>query len=451
VRIVLVSSGSSARHLAEELSGKDDVSILHAGPEGRDELEKLDVEVLSGEGNDADALRRAGAERADYVVACSKSDEMNLLACLTARQIGAAKTICFVSKEEYARTFGAHEGGGAGGAPALGIDHLVWPARMLADKIEKILIVPGAVDAGRFAQGRVALLEYRLRAGGPLAGRPLASIGNLPPSVLIAGVRRGEEWFVPRGQSVLAAGDRVLFIGKSEAMPHLSGFFAEHQGEGQANDIVIVGGGTVGLRLARSLEANPKARLKMIEKSAERCAAAAQVLSRALVLHGDGCDLDLLEDEGVRHAGALVAVTDSDEKNLLASLLARQLGVPRIVTRVSSAANRRLFERVGIDVPLSARAEANEAVLHLIRHREADLLATIGEGAGEVLEITLPQKFIPTALKEMRLPPDVLIAAVLRKDEVLVPGGATLLAPQDHCLVICRVERVADVLKALLH
>jgi trk system potassium uptake protein TrkA len=451
VRIVLVSSGGSARQLAEELSRQDDVSILHAGVDGREELEKLDVELLSGEGNDADALRRAGADKADYLVACSKSDEMNLLACLTARQLGAAKTICFVSKEEYARTFGAHDGGGTAGAPALGIDHMVWPARMLADKIGRILAVSGAVDAGRFAQGRVALLEYRLRADGPLAGRPLASVGNLPPGVLMAGVRRGEEWFVPRGQSVLAAGDRVLFMGKADAMHQLAGFFADHR-EGLSLDVVIVGGGTVGLRLARSLEANPKARIKLIEMSQERCSVAAQMLARALVLQGDGCDLDLLEDEGVRHAGALVAVTDSDEKNLLASLLGRQLGVPKVITRVSSAANRRLFERVGIDVPLSARAEANDAVLHLIRHREADLLATIGEGAGEVLEITLPERFTPTPLKDVALPPDALVATILRKGgEVVVPGGATLLGPQDHCLVICRVERVAGVLKALLH
>ncbi|MCK6459251.1 MAG: Trk system potassium transporter TrkA [Planctomycetes bacterium] len=450
MRIVLYSSGTTARHLAAELSKQDDVTVLHAGQEGRDELEKLDIEVVAGEGNDADAQRRAHVDRADYLVACSRSDEMNLLACLTARQLGAAKTVCFVAKEEYARTFGASDGAGTGGAPALGIDHLIWPARMLAEKIERILTVPGAVDAGRFAQGRVALLEYRLRPDGPLVGRPLASIGNLPPGVLMAGVRRGDEWFVPRGQSVLLAGDRVIFMGRSEAIQQLSGFFAGHREE-ETRYVVIIGGGTVGLRLARSLEANPRARLKLIEKSTERCAEAAQVLARTLVLHGDGCDLDLLEDEGVRHAGTLVAVTDSDEKNLLASLLGRQLGVPKVITRVSSAANRRLFERVGIDVPLSARAEANDAVLHLIRHREADLLATIGQGAGEVLEITLPKKFPPIALKEVKLPPDVLVATILRKNEVIVPGGATLLAPEDHCLVICRVERVADVLRALLH
>ncbi|MHC4547859.1 MAG: Trk system potassium transporter TrkA [Planctomycetota bacterium] len=450
MRIVLVSSGQVARQFAVELSREHDVTVVHAGEEGRAELEKLDVELLEGEGNDAVVLRRAGAPEADHLIACSHSDEMNILACLTARQLGTAQTICFVGKEEYVRTFGAEDGGVVSGAPTLGIDRLVWPARMLADKIEKILAVPGATDVGQFARGRISLLEYRLREGIPLVNRPLADIRNLPPGVLIVAVTRGDDWFVPRGQSVLHAGDRVLFMGRSEAMHPLAVWFTEHLGEGSSGEVVIIGGGTVGLRLARSMEVNPKARLKLIEHDSERCAEIAQVLERTLVLNGDGCDLDLLETEHVRYARALVAVTDSDEKNLLASLLGRQLGIPKVVTRVTSAANRRVFERVGIDVPLSARGAATEAVMHMIRHRDADLLATLGEGHGEVLEITLPERFTPTALKELSLPPDSIVAALVRREEAIVPGGATLVGPGDRCLVICKVERVEEVLKILL-
>ena len=144
-------------------------------------------------------------------------------------------------------------------------------------------------------------------------------------------------------------------------------------------------------------------------------------------------------------ARALVAVTDSDEKNLLCSLLARQLGVPKVITRVTTAANRRLFERVGIDVPISARGAATEAVLHMIRHGKLDLLASLGGGRGDMLEITLPDDFEPKPLKEIEMPPDSLVATLLRKREVLVPGGATLLGPGDHCLVICNAERVEEV------
>jgi trk system potassium uptake protein TrkA len=450
MRIVLVSSGQVARQFAAELCREHDVAVVHSGDEGRAELEKLDVEFIAGSGNNADALRRAGVKAADHLIACSRSDEMNILACLTARQLGDAQTICFVEKEEYVRTFGAEDGGVVAGAPTLGIDRLVWPARMLADKIEKILAVPGATDVGQFARGRIALLEYRLREGLPLVDRPLAEIRNLPPGVLIVGVTRGDAWFVPRGQSVLEAGDRVLFMGRSEAMHPLAAWFTEHLGEGTRGEVVIIGGGTVGLRLARSLENNPKARIKLIEYDHDRCAAIAQVLERALVLNGDGCDLDLLEAERVSDARALVAVTDSDEKNLLASLLGRQLGIPKIITRVTSAANRRVFERVGIDVPLSARVAATEAVMHMIRHKDADLLATLGEGHGEVLEITLPDTFAPMALKELPMPPDSIVAALVRRDEAIVPGGATLIGPGDRCLVICKVERVEEVLKTFL-
>lgn len=450
MHIVLVSSGHVALQFARELSRDHDVTIIHQGEEGRGDLEKLDVELLEGAGNDPKALGRAKAKEADYLIACSRSDEMNILSCLAARQIGPARTICFVGKEEYVRTFGAYDGAGTGGAPNLGIDLLIWPARMLADKIEKIVAVPGATDVGRFAKGQIGLLEYRLREGNPLVGRPLTEIHTLPPAVLMVGVTRGDEWFVPRGQSVLQPGDRVSFVGRSAAMHQLAGWFMDYLGEAGRGEVVIVGGGTVGLELARSMERNPKTRLKLIESSMDRCAEIAHVLHQALVLNGDGCDLELLEAERVFEARALVAVTDSDEKNLLASLLGRQLGIPKIVTRVTSAANRRVFERVGIDVPLSARGAATEAVLHMIRHTEADLLAMIGEGHGELLEISLPTTFASKPLKDLPLPPDSIVAALFRKGEALVPGGATLLAPGDHCFVICKVEVVTAVLKALL-
>ena len=452
MRIVVVSSGYAARQIATDLCGDYDLSVVHDGEEGRADLEKLDVELHDGVGNDVALLKQAGTAEADWFVACSRTDEMNILACLTARRLGKAETICFVEKEEYFRTFGGSSRTRAKATPELGIDHVVWPARMLAEKIERILAVPGATDVGSFARGQIRLLEYRLPVGLPLVGRPLGELRHLPPGVLITGVTRGEDWFVPRGDGVLQPDDRVLFMGRAEAMRDLSTWFAKHLGEERSDDVVLIGGGAVGERLASRLETNPSTRLKMIDVDPDRCRDLAQKLARTLVLQGDGCDLDLLESERVRYADALVAVTDSDEKNLLASLLGRQLGIPKIITRVSSAANRRLFERVGIDVPLSARGAATEEVLHMIRHKEIDLLATLGEGEGhgEVLEISLPESFTPAALKELELPPDSIVAAVIRKEEALVPGGATLLAPGDRCLVICKAVRVTEVLQAFL-
>jgi trk system potassium uptake protein TrkA len=447
MRVVLVSSGQVARQFAADLSRDSDVVVVHEGDEGRADLERLDVEVLEGPGNDVDLLRRAGAGEAAWFVACTRSDEMNLIACLTARRLGKAETVCFVEREAYVRSFGrgTRFADSSSGAEDVGIDHLVWPARMLADKIERILSVPGATDVGAFARGRIRLLEYRLTDGVPLVGKSLAELRNLPPGCLVAAVTRGDEWFVPRGDAVLQAGDRALFMGRAEAMRELAVFFAAHLGAESNEEVVLIGGGTVGERLARRLEMVPTTRLKLIEANGERCRELAEMLPRTLVLHGDGCDIDLLEGERVRYASALVAVTDSDEKNLLASLIGRQLGIPKIVTRVGSAANRRVFERVGIDVPLSARGAATEAVLHLVRHKEIDLLATLSEGQGEVLELSVPESFTPVPVKDLKLPPDTLVVAVVRRDDALVPGGATLIAPGDRCLVTCRAERVDEV------
>ncbi len=450
MRIVLVSSGHSARQFAAELSREHDVYVVHEGEDGRDEYENLDVHVIEGAGNDPAVLQKAGAFMANFFIACTRSDESNILACMTARQLGPAQTICFVTKAEYVRTFATTGGSHADAAPRFGIDRLVWPERMLADKIEKILAVPGATDVGSFARGQVGLLEYVLRDDLPLVGRPLKELRTLPAGVLIVGVRRGEEWFVPRGQSVLQAGDRVLFMGRSASMHELAGWFTHHLGEEKRREVVIVGGGAVGFRLAQSMERNPAARLKLFDHNADRCAEIAQVLERTLVLNADGCDIDVLESEQVHLARALVAVTDSDEKNLLASLLGRQLAIPKIVTRVSTAANRRVFERVGIDVPLSARGAATEAVLHMIHYKEVDLLATIGGGLGDVLDVTLPDGFTETPLKDLPLPPDSIVAAVIRDGIAMVPGGSTVVQAGDHCLIICKAERVEEVRESLL-
>jgi len=447
MHIVLVTSGSVAVQFAVELSRDNDVSVVLIGGEGREEYRTLDVEIREGRGGDIDILREARTADAAYFIAWTRQDEVNVLSSILARQLGAKHTICFIENEEYARSFGA---GKSQGATDLGIDTLVWPAFRLAEKIEQILAVPGATDVGSFAGGQVRLLEFRLRGMKPLVGRPLMEIKSLPPGALIAAVTRGDEWFVPRGQSVLAKGDRVLFMGRAKAMRELAAWFSEHLPDSEKGEVVIVGGGSVGLRLAKSMERNKRARLKLIENRADRCAEIAGILEHTLVLQGDGSDLHLFEAEEVRYARALVAVTDSDEKNLLVSLLGRSLGIPKIVTRVSNSANRRVFERVGIDVPLSTAGAATEAVLHMVRHEKVDLLATIGEGQGDVLEITLPEGFKSGPLAKVHLPPDTIVAAAIRNGKAIVPRGNTTMHAGDRCIVICKVERVEEVRKILL-
>lgn len=211
--------------------------------------------------------------------------------------------------------------------------------------------------------------------------------------------------------------------------------------------VTIIGGGDVGFRLAQRLDRQPNVELRVLERDVARGELIASRLHRALVLNGDGTDLELLESEQIGRSDVLVSVIDNDERNLLASLLGRQLGVRKIITRVSKPANLRLFELVGIDVAISARSAAVSAVMHQIEGGKANLLAVLEEGQAKVVEIEVPSDYTPTALRNLKAPPQSIVGAILRGDDALVPRGEDVIAPGDHLIVFAAVaaaERVRD-------
>ena len=200
--------------------------------------------------------------------------------------------------------------------------------------------------------------------------------------------------------------------------------------------VTIIGGGDVGLQLAERLEANLDGlELTLIERDIARAEVIAGRLKHTLVLNGDGTDLELLESEDVGRADVLVGVIDNDEKNLLASLLGRQLGVRRIISRVSRRTNLRLFERVGIDIAISARGAAIASVLHQIQGGPTRLLAVVEEGAGRILELDVPAGYTPRALRELAPPLNSIIGAVVRQSRAFVPRGTDQVHPGDRLMV----------------
>ncbi len=347
-----------------------------------------------------------------------------------------------MSREDFLRLSAGDDGLGH-----FGIDRVVWPEAQLADDIERIVSSPGAIDAEVFAEGAVRLLEYRLDPGSPLTAERVADL-HLPPGSLLVAVRRGETFFIPRGDTRLAAGDKAIVMGTPEAMATLQrrmtqGLVSERQ------SVTIIGGGDVGLRLAEHLDAMPSISLRVIERDERRGEALAARLGRALVLQGDGTDLALLESEDIGRSDVLVSVIDNDEKNLLASLLGRQLGVRRIITRVSQPGNLRLFERVGVDVAISARGAAIAAVLHELEGGAASLLAVLEQGEGRIVELEAPARLIGCALKDLesstrqhrrRHPPGPT------GDRATRPRPPRARRPADRLFDALRRRRRADVL-----
>jgi trk system potassium uptake protein TrkA len=434
MHIVIVGGGEIGFALAQALLTEHEVFVIDHAPDVGRRFEPIDVQFVSGPGASAEVLDRAGISKADVLVACTGLDEVNIVVCGVARQLGSPRTICFVSREDF---LGLQE---QKGLSPFGIDRVMWPEAQLAEDIERIIREPGAIDAEDIADGAIRLVEYRLDPGAPLAGRRIADL-NLPRESLVVAVRRGESFFIPRGDSELAAGDRAVLMGTPAALQGVTRLLGAAEMPRQR--VTIIGGGDVGFRIAQRLDEHGDFNVTIIERDSQRGALLASHLQHALVLNGDGTDLELLEAEDISRSDVVVSVIDNDERNLFASLLARQLGVKRVITRVGKRANVRLFERVGIDIAISARGAAVASVLHQIQGGAARLLAVIEQGAGRILEIDVPADYEARALREIQSPRDSIVGAILRPGRVIVPRGGDQVQPGDR-LIVFSTEAAAD-------
>jgi len=440
VRIIIVGGGEIGFELSRELSRDHSLTVVDTDAEVRQRFDALDVEFLGGSGTSADVLQRADVAGADLLIACTGLDEVNMVSCAIAKRLGAARTICFVSRDDFL----GREGSVDSVREHFGIERIIWPEAQLAEEIERIVAAPGAIDAEVFAGGRIRLLEFRLEAGSPLTTAPLSAL-HLPRGALIVAVKRRDTIEIPRGDTRLSPGDKIFVMGTPDAVgevvPRIWG--DEHRPATQL--VTIIGGGDVGFRLAQRLDAASGVELRVIERDQRRGEMLAATLRRALVLNGDGTDLELLEAEEIGRSDVLVSVIDNDERNLFASLLGRQLGVRRIITRVSRPANMRLFERVGIDVALSARGAAVGSIVHQIQGGRAHLLALLEEGQATIVEIAVPPAFRPRALMEMKAPPQSIVGAILRGTDVIIPRGPDQIRPQDRLIVFAAANSVGPV------
>ncbi|MEM7736444.1 MAG: Trk system potassium transporter TrkA [Deinococcota bacterium] len=436
MNIIIVGANDTAEQIADALYHGHNVTILDNDPAAIQAFESMDVQVVIGNGADPKALREAGADKANALIACTMNDDVNVLSCLAAEGLGTQQTMAFVTRERYIEAF-AQEGPME--SVGLVIDRILWPQRTLANQIVDIVQVPRALDSALFATGKVKLLEYRLEADDPLTDTPLSEL-SLPPSVLVAGTIQDDHFVVPSGQTVLHEDDRVIFMGTTHSMRQIEVMFAPKK---RSMNVTLVGGGNVGFMVAEQLQAG-RTNITIIEADETRCEVLAEGLPKVTVLKGDGTDLDLLEQERMEDSDVLVAITDDDAKNLLVSLLAKELGIPKVITRVSSAGNRRLFQRLGIDSPLAAYTVAVQEVLNWLHLHDVDHLASI-EGRADVLELVYPHECQTGKLSDLGTPPNSLIGAVVRKNKVLIPTGDTRILHGDQLYIVTTPDNVDAV------
>ncbi len=444
MKIVIFGANEVGCLLATELFEDHDIIVIDKEENRLEEFKNLDIEFIFGNASNIDVLEKINIKDADVFIACTNMDEANIVACLTVKRMSMAKTACFVSKEEYIESLSLMKGSEY--HSGLMIDTVIWPEALLTQEIFRIITVPAAIDVENFAHGRARLLEYRIKEDSLLLNKQIKDC-SFPEETLVVGITRNNELFIPSGLTTFEEGDKVIFMGAATSLDILAGtMFKEAD---KVRSAGIIGGGNVGLMLAKDLE-RANIRTKIIEKDFKRCEYLTEKLKKTLVLNGDGTDLELLKAEEFNEFDVLICVTNNDEKNLLCSLLAKQLGVQKVITRVSKSSNIALFEKVGIDVAMSPKEAAIDEINNVMIETDIDILATVEQGQGEVIDIYIPEGFSDTKIMDLKLPAKAIIGIIRRGSRVIIPKGDTLVRAKDSLIVFTMAEN-SNLVKDYFH
>ncbi len=442
MRILIVGAGDVGFQLGRRLArDRHDITIVDANPAmARRAAEQLDALAIEGAGDSYQLLVQAGLKEADVVAAVTDSDQVNLMACRLAKACGVGVTIARVRNAEFTQP----------GFPLtpeqLGADHIIHPEREAGVAILRLLQESSATHVIDLGKGQIEVLGLILEADSPLAGAPLAELGAhyKRPPVQIVAVARNHETLIPKGSDRLFAGDLLFAVCAPEYATEFFGLAGKRK-KPRMNKIMLMGGGIVARFIAEALAG--AAKVTIIEHDLARAERLAADLPQALVIHGDGTDLELLEAEDLNEMDAFVAVTGDDENNIIATLLARQQAVPRPVALVNRMAYLPILPSIGLNAVISKQMLTVNAVQQFIQHRQVAAIASLPGVEGQMIEYIARSgsKITQRRLSEVKFPRAAVVGAVLRNGALLIPDGDTRIQPGDRTVVFALPTAMAEL------
>ena len=446
MKIILVGCGKVGTALARQLSEEGhNVTVIDTNKARVEHIsESYDVMGITGNGSSIATLSEAGIEEADVFIAVTGSDELNILCCLFAKHMGTENTIARVRNPDYAgqSQFLRND---------LGISMTVNPEYETANEISRIIRFPSAANLDSFAGGRVEIARVRIHSDNPLCDMPIHEMRKKTKAkVIICAVQRNDSVFIPSGDFVLHCDDVISITG---TRAELSSFMKQTGVYKQKiKNVMIVGGGRIAYYLAKLLSDTGR-NIKLIELKDERCRHMSDMLDDVTVIHGDGTDQDILEEQCIDGQDALIALTGIDEENIIVSMYAESKGVNKVITKVNRHSYS-ILNDIGLETVVSPQIVAGNLVTRYVRalHNSAgnsqiQTLYKLVGGKVEAAEFIVPEDagYLNIPFKELELMPNLLIGCIIRNGKIIFPGGDEVMKANDSVIVVTAGRIIEDL------
>lgn len=445
MNIAIIGGGKLGIKVCEALVGGDySITIVDTNDALLDRLsQQFDVMTVNEDARDINVLKEIGINKFQYVLVATGRDETNLVIGGFAKKLGCHRVIVRVRDPEYMKHFEFIR-------TSMGIDYIVNPDFAITMEIYKYLSEKYTLNNGVFTSGRIALIEFKAKRKKELIGLKMPEVRRLMPDMLIAAISRNGKVIIPHGNDEIREDDAVYVVGeKNEIMElnkkvHVKGKYTDLQ------KVMIIGGGKTGYYLAQRL-ADFGASVKLVEQSKERCQYLSTRIPNVMILHGDGTDMDMLEEENIDEMDAFVTATGYDEQNLLLALTAKQKGIEDVISKISRESYSGLIEEMGVDMVLNPLYITAAYIFSIIQGEKRVISSMLVQGQAEIIEVvaTPGMKMVGDTLQNLNLPKGVLIASIYRQGEVIIPDGNARIKDGDRVIMFSLLSDIADLEKLM--
>ena len=452
MKIIILGAGQVGASVATNLASEaNDITVVDDNAVILQDLQdRLDIRTVKGYASHPDVLKQAGADDADMIIAVTRNDEINMVACQVAYTLFHTPTkiarVRSVDYLKYSRLFSQD---------ALPVDVLISPEQLVTDYIERLIEYPGALQVLDFAGGRVQLVAVHAYHGGPLVGHELSDLRKHMPGIdaRVASIFRGGKPIVPRGDTIIELDDEVFFVA---ARKHIRAVMGElRKKDKPVKRVIIAGGGNIGMRLASAIEGHYQ--VKIIERNEKQAKLLSESLDRAIVLLGDAADEELLVEESIDSTDVFCALTNDEEANILSAMLAKRLGARKVMSLINRASYVNLVQSDVIDVAISPQQATIGSLLTHIRRGDVVMVHSLRRGAAEAIEAVAhgdrnSSNVVGRAIEAIKLPRGTAIGAIVRGEEVIIAHHDAVIESDDHVILflsdkscIQEVERLFQV------